>query len=182
MTNRQLSNRLPWYDGRMAREESEREDLLREATALVERIELQITSSTGGEDAESVPIVIGFRSNGAISIFFGGDPVYQFNAAGALRRAYCDGALFKATHGKLISLERVRRPDEVQLLSRELTNGEEAAFMFRMQDRLRALAISLERGSFRINGQVPTGADVLHRVKQWLAAHDGMPIAKTPRA
>jgi hypothetical protein len=166
----------------MAREESEREDLLREATALVERIELQITNAAGGEDAVSVPIVIGFRSNGAISIFFGSDPVYQFNAAGELRRAYCDGALFKATHGKLISLHRVRRTNEVKLLSRELTNGEETAFMFRMQDRLRALAISLDCGSFRIIGQMPSDADVLHRVKQWLAAHDGMPIAHTPRA
>ena len=182
MTNPPLSNRRLWYDGRMARDESEREDLLREASALVERIELQITNAAGGEDTDSVPVVVGFRSNGAISIFLGSDPVYQFNAAGELRRAYCDGALFKAARGKLITLERVRRPDEVQLLSRVLTNGEEGVFISRMQDRLRALAIGLDRGSFRINGQVPTGADVLHRVKQWLAAHDGMPIANTPRA
>ena len=71
-----------------------REDLLREATALVERIEL-VPHRDRQFDA-SEPIVVGFRADGALSIFFGDDPVYQFNAAGELRRAYCDGLLFKA--------------------------------------------------------------------------------------
>src|SRR5204863_2544475 len=78
----------------MAREESSREDLLREATALVERIELIPNGSTS--DGR---IVAGFRRNGALSVFFGEDPVYQFNAAGELRRAYTDGKLLKADRG-----------------------------------------------------------------------------------
>ena len=44
----------------MAREESEREDLLRDATALVERIELVFSTAT--TSAEN--IVVGFRRDG----------------------------------------------------------------------------------------------------------------------
>ena len=76
------------------------------------------------------PIVVGFRRDGALSIFFGDDPVYQFNAAGELRRAYCDGLLFKAVRGRLVSLRRVRgQHDEVQLVRHDLTRREQAAFL-----------------------------------------------------
>src|SRR5688572_18570527 len=65
----------------MARQEQDREDILREATALVERVELLIP-----EFPE--PIVAGFRRDGSASFFFGADPVLQFNAQGKLRRAF----------------------------------------------------------------------------------------------
>src|ERR1700704_5517811 len=99
----------------MAREESSREELLREATALVERVELipNVAISDGH-------IVAGFRRNGALSVFFGEDPVYQFNAAGELRRAYTNGKLLKADRGRLAALQRVRTQNEVQLVRHEL--------------------------------------------------------------
>src|SRR5262245_10991650 len=100
----------------MAREESDREDLLREATALVERIELIVDIGNAGQH-----VVAGFRTNGAASIFFGADPVYQFNAAGELRRAYCDGVLIKGSRGRLVSLSRKRLANESLLLSCEFT-------------------------------------------------------------
>src|SRR5215216_4505512 len=98
------------YAERMAREGSSREDLLREATALVERIELlprTTDRSMVASDLVGEHIIAGFRRDGALSIFFGEDPVYQFNAAGALRRAYCDGKLLKAARGRLAALQRV---------------------------------------------------------------------------
>jgi hypothetical protein len=159
----------------MARDESDREDLLREATALVERIELSLLASGGHS------VVIGFRANGAVSIFFGSDPVYQFNAAGELRRAYCDGLLFKARQHRLISLRRVRQPDQVQLVSHDQTDAEQRNFMNRMKELLRDLVGDLEYGRYRVVGQVPAEADVLQRVRDWLAAHDEPPIAATPR-
>jgi hypothetical protein len=173
----------------MAREESHREDLLREATALVERIELRLgtadnpigTGSARASCANDGPIVIGFRANGALSIFFGDDPVFQFNAAGELRRAYCGGRLIKAVRGRLVSLQRVRHQTEVQLLSQPLTDGEQSAFIASMQQRLRHLADALENGGYRVVGRVPADADVLGRVQEWLARHDGLPIAVTPR-
>ena len=47
----------------MARQEQEREDLLREAVALVERIEVQTAREQG-------TVVIGFRRDGAASVYF----------------------------------------------------------------------------------------------------------------
>jgi hypothetical protein len=167
----------------MAREESDREDLLREATALVERIELRPangTAAAGHADAAE-SIVIGFRANGAISFFFGADPVYQFNAAGELRRAYCDGLLFKAVRGRLVSLERVRTQNEVQLLKRELSDDDQTAFVARMRQRLVLLNQELNSGSLEIVGQVPQHSDILGRVRSWLAEHDATAIADSPR-
>jgi len=173
----------------MAREESHREDLLREATALVERIELRLgaadnligTGAARASCANDGHIVMGFRANGALSFFFGDDPVYQFNAAGELRRAYFGGRLIKAVRGRLVSLQRVRQQTEVQLLSRPLTDDQQSAFIASVQQRLRYLADALENGSYRVVGRVPADADVLGRVKEWLARHDGLQIAATPR-
>jgi hypothetical protein len=167
----------------MAREESSREDLLREATALVERIELvrrNIGRTTPATNASSGRVVAGFRPDGALSIFFGEDPVYQFTAAGELRRAYCDGVLLKAVRGRLATLQRVRTQQEVQLVRHELSEAAEAAFVARMAGYLRELASSLDANRFEIVGQVPPGADVLARLRAWLATHDQWPIAARP--
>ncbi len=64
----------------MARHEEEREDLMRDAKALVDRIELVVP---GFEE----PVVVGFRTNGAASFYFGQDAVYHFNSQLELRRA-----------------------------------------------------------------------------------------------
>jgi hypothetical protein len=160
----------------MAREESDREDLLREATALVERIELAPAGDAGAEH-----IVVGFRAGGAASIFFGADPVYQFNVAGELRRAFCDGLLIKASRGRLVSLSRERLAAEVQLHSRELTQDEQSNFVANICDRLQELADGLDRDRFKIVGQAPANADVVGRVRKWLDEHDGRSIANSPR-
>jgi hypothetical protein len=161
----------------MAGEEFDREDLLREATALVERIEL--VSDSGPLAGE--PIVIGFRANGAVSIFFGADPVYQFNAAGELRRAYADGLLYTADRGRLVSFQRVRTPEEVQLQRNELSDSEQAAFLARMRDDLARLWAQLQGRRLRASGQVPPQTDVLARVESWLGRHEDPPIAASPR-
>src|SRR5438132_2803772 len=169
----------------MAREESSREDLLREATALVERIELvphRSDSSTPASILDDARLVAGFRADGALSVFFGDDPVYQFNAAGELRRAFCDGELLKAVRGRLVALQRVRTQHEVQLVRHELSDSEQAAFLTQMVDHLRELAILLTARNFQVVGQVPPDADVLDRLRTWLAAHDRWPIAARPNA
>jgi len=187
----------------MARDESAREDLLREATALVERIELRAIgpasaveggatgsaravegSATGSASAVGAldhNVIVGFRPNGAASFFFGDDPVYQFNAAGELRRGFCNGLLFKAVRGRLVSLERQRQAGVVQLVSRELTDAEQSAFTATMQERLRGLAGVLQNGVYSVVGQVPWDGHVLGRVREWFSQHDGLPIARTAR-
>jgi hypothetical protein len=113
----------------MPSRESDREDLLREATALVERAELKIVG-------HAEPIVIGFRKDGSASFFFGADPVYQFNSAGELRRAYIGGLLYKAERGHLVALRRERTATEVSLVRSELTAYETTAFLMTLGGRL----------------------------------------------
>ena len=169
----------------MAHDESSREDLLREATALVERIELvphSFGASSAANDLGDAHVVAGFRADGALSVFFGEDPVYQFNAVGELRRAYCDGVLLKAVRGRLVTLQRVRTQHEVQLVRHELSDADQAAFLTQMTDYLRKLATTIGADSFHVAGQMPPGADVLGRLRTWLATHNRWPIAARPNA
>src|SRR5688500_8421146 len=106
----------------MAQRESNREDLMREATALIERAELVLPGA-------AEPVVVGFRRDGSASFFFGADPVYQFNAAGELRRAYVGGLLYKAVSRHLVALRRERTETETILLSCELSGEETAHFL-----------------------------------------------------
>jgi len=145
----------------MARDEQDREDLLREATALAERAELSLP-----EFAESV--VVGFRAGGAASVFFGADPVFQFNAAGELRRGFQDGRLIKAVGGRLYEMRRQRRAKEVQLLRREFTDEEAAGYLEDCRRQLDRLRERLAGGDFELIGQVPAGKDVVARIIEWL--------------
>jgi hypothetical protein len=161
----------------MARHESNREDLLRDATALVQRVEIAPIS---GRD--SANIVAGFRPDGAASIFFGADPVYHFNAAGEVRRAFCDELLYKATHGRLVSLRRVRHEQETLLFRHELSQTEQLAFFTKMRSLFAELAAMLIHGKYKVIGQVPDDADVVGRLKVWLAHWGGTRVADTPHA
>jgi hypothetical protein len=67
------------------------------------------------------------------------------------------------------------------LLSNELSDAEQSSFITSMCQRLRELAAELAAGRYIIVGQVPADADVLGRVRNWLATHDGLSIAKSPR-
>lgn len=145
----------------MSRQESPREDLLREATALVERAELVIP----GFDE---PIVVGFRRDGAASFFFGEDPVYQFNAAGELRRAYVCGLLYKAEKGKLIALRRERTPTETALVRHELTDAETITLLNTMRQLLLQLQTTLSTSSQQLLRELPPAADVSRRIAAWL--------------
>src|SRR6201999_1137217 len=94
---------------RMAREEEARENLLREAVALIARVELKV-------EGFDEPVVGGFRKDGAASFFFGQQIVYQFNQAGELRRGFFNGKLFKAEDRQLVELTRERIDGNVNLL------------------------------------------------------------------
>ena len=145
----------------MSRHEEQREDLLREATALIERVELTISGST-----ES--IVAGFRRDQSASVFFGQQLVYQFNSANELRRAFVDERLYKAECGRLVQLTRHRTNDEVQLLRHEVSVAETADFLAQASARLANLNAALKSGQFQIVGQVPNDADVVSQVRDWL--------------
>jgi hypothetical protein len=159
----------------MARHESDREDILREATALLERAELAVPG-------ESEPVVMGFRRDGSASIFFGGDAVYQFNSAGELRRAYVGGLLYKAQHGRLAELTRQRSDDAVVLLSRELLPDECATFLQQVHDRLAGLTRALADNTAALQRQVPPEGNVSGRIRNWLVQmRPQLVVARSPR-
>jgi hypothetical protein len=120
----------------MARSESDREDLIREATALRNRVEWQLPD-------EIEPVFAGVRSDGSLSIYFGADPVYQFTAAGGLRRAYVGGFLFRTQGTTLAKLNRERSTEETALLRRDLNTDELSQFLARMDEQLMQLRQSI---------------------------------------
>ncbi|REJ67760.1 MAG: hypothetical protein DWQ31_10250 [Planctomycetota bacterium] len=158
----------------MARQESDREDLLNEATALRERIEL----THSGEDE---PVTVGFRAGGDISFYFGPEVVYQFNAAGQLRRAHLGDRLIKAERGRLVALKRVRTPEATTLQRFDVDETQTAEIFAAMRSRLEALLKILERGDFHIVGQVPAEQPLIERIVRELPALLEAEVAPSPR-
>ena len=159
----------------MPRQQHDREDLLREATALVERISLRLS----GHDKE---IVVGFRRDGSASIYWGGSRVYQFTSGGHLRRAFVGDLLYKAEQGRLISLMRERKNDVVELTRRALSETQAQTFLIEMRERLERLHDALAKKSFTVLGQVSAEGDLLDRTACWLDEFVGrVEIAQSPR-
>jgi len=159
----------------MARKPNDREDLLREAKALVIRAELRVASF-------QEPIVVGFRSDGAASFYFGPEVVYQFNATGELRRAHLGGALFKSENRRLVRLTPTRTADSVELFRHEMTATESEEFLDAADKRLRQLREALLAQCVHIAGQVPAKADVVAQTRGWLEKRLGaIPLAESPR-
>lgn len=160
----------------MAREESDREDLLREATALVDRAEFQC------EGWDEV-VVCGFRRQGTLSLWIGPDEVYQFDSHQALRRVYWQAKLLKAERGRLVELTRKRTPRQTLLVRRELSESEEAEHLQRLARRVEQLRTVMRQGRYRLRGEVSaSGQSVTERLAQWLDRFPLPPsVAATPR-
>lgn len=159
----------------MARQESDREDLLREAVALVRRVELRVVD-------EPEPVTAGYRRNGALSLFFGADPVWQFNTAGELRRGYVAGKLLKAEAGRLVELTRVRTAAATELVPRVLDAAESQALLRAAAERIAKLRAALTAGRYEIVGQVPPDADVVGELSRSSSSFgDIVPVARSPR-
>ncbi len=141
----------------MAKNESDREDLIREAVALPERTELRVA---GFEEL----ITVGFRANSAMSVFLGQDPVYQFDPDGRLRRAYVDGFLYRSQHQTLAQLQRVRTESETQLLRHDLTADELAAFREVMVGQLTTIHGQITSGLASAIRTVPETLDLLPQI------------------
>ncbi|REJ89494.1 MAG: hypothetical protein DWQ34_19785 [Planctomycetota bacterium] len=132
----------------MSRLESDREDLMREATALRLRGELRLTASVE-------PVVAGRRSDGRWSIYFGGDPCYHFDVDGRLRRAFVAGLLYRTEGTTLAALQRVRTGEETVLRRRDLDELELGTVLDAMQVRLAELRDALRNGSAQLVRQHP---------------------------
>lgn len=132
----------------MARQETDPEDLFSESTALVRRAEL-----AGRGLAE--PVVVGFRRDGGLSVYFGPDPAYHFDPAGRLKRAYRGGRLYRTQGETLAELTRERTPKETALRRRDLRPEECEAFLAEMVGRVTSLGARRGRGEVRVTRQFP---------------------------
>jgi hypothetical protein len=159
----------------MARVPEEREELLREARALVVRAEMEV-------DGFDEPVVVGFRRTGAASFYFGQDVVYQFNTASELRRAYLDGEMYKSEKCRLVRLHPRRTDESLELVSHELTPAETTEFLSAAAARIRALQSALCQNRYRLIAQVPQDQDVPKQIRQRLASLPAqIALAETPR-
>lgn len=133
------------------RNESDREDIMREATALRRRASFAV-------EGLPEPIVAGFRARDFFSVFFDQDPVYQFDDNGRLRRAYRNGLLYRTQGSTLARLTRVRTKEQTELQRTDLTADELAEFLNEMRGFIEALLAALESGVVPTE-KVPADAD-----------------------
>jgi len=127
----------------MARHESDREDLVKEATAYRLRGELV---SSDWED----PVFLGFRKEGACSIYFGSDPVYQFDTQGRLRRAFVANRLYRSEGETLCSMQRRRGETETAFIRSDLLIQQCEFFQWGMHEAIRQLLEVLSSGRYQI--------------------------------
>ncbi len=158
----------------MAREEHPREDLMRDARALVHRAEIQLSSEPH--------LVIGRHATGAVSFYFGDDPVFHLNSRGQLRRAYVGGRLYKAEAGNLIEMQRVRTPGQVELRSRTLQPSQLEEFTRSVIQRLTDVVAEVDRGTYTLVAELPDQSGVVEEITLWLRPYLTSPleIASTP--
>jgi hypothetical protein len=149
--------------------------MLRDAHALSPRAEIQWRH--GDEPSTAF---IGFRGD-SLSVYFGEDPVFHFNAQGQLRRAFVGNELIKADHGRLVALARERSESHVALISRQLDAAAEAQVIAELERQLHALRASLAAGDVSVRGQFPPDGDAIQRLRRWFEAHAAVSIAESPR-
>lgn len=150
----------------MARTESDKEDLIAEATALVERAEFQRTETVGeasGAASRCETLTVGYRNNGSLTVYFDQDPFYQFDADGLLRRAFEGGFLYRSEANTLAKLHRERTETQTTLQRTDLTETQLTEFRQRMDARLSELRQMLKSGAFVSPRQVSQRGDIVPR-------------------
>ncbi len=138
----------------MARHSSDREDLLAEVVALTPRAAFRIPD-------RDEQIFAGRRTDGRWSVFFGGDPVYHFDAENRLRRAFVGGLLYRSQGTTLARLTRQTTATETVLLRHDLDPVELAAFLAEMYHILGQLVGALIQGVVSLNQSIPEDVDYL---------------------
>lgn len=144
----------------MARQETDKEDLIRDATALVERAEIIC-------EEWSTIITIGFFRDGRCAVYIDQDPFYQFDSSGLLRRAFESGFLYRSQGSTLAQINRRRstsknsETETVVLCRNDLSVSELHQFRERMTLHLNRLHNSIELGKYSVcravtsDGKIP---------------------------
>jgi hypothetical protein len=148
----------------MARHESDREDLMREATALIRRAELSYPGRS-----ENDPVITGFRRDQSLAVYFGADPVYQFDDQHRLRRAFVSGHLYRTQGQTLARLTREHRRDETVLHRHDLNADELQAFLQSAKNQLTELHRAIASNAARVLATIPADGDLLPELEAFLA-------------
>jgi len=160
----------------MAREEIDREDLIRDGTAMVVRAECRF------RDCDRV-MTIGFRSNGAASFYFDTDWVWQFDRFGRVRRGFDRGRWIKAERGQLVVLERHRSPEVVIMSDSSEDDSEASHRLQRLSGELRRLGESIHSEGLVVVRAVPNETTFRESLRSWLQGLVfPLPIAWSPHA
>lgn len=130
----------------MARNESDREDLMAEAVSLIRRIEYTLATDRS-------LIVAGFNALGWLFVYVGHDVMYRFDEECRLRRAFVDGLLYRTEGSSLSSLDRRRTVDPqnpdaapiTTLVRRTLSSDELSEFRQRMVDEIGTVLETIEK-------------------------------------
>lgn len=147
----------------MAREIYPREDLLRDAAALVERAALRI-------EGEIEPVLIGFRREGGASVYFGEEPVLHFNERGELRRAFIGDRQYRADRGRWSEARRSSEEGRVRVARISLDAAENELLHRQLCERLRDCRAAIASGAYAVEGQVPPDGDIVGRIARWIAS------------
>jgi len=112
----------------MAKQKADREDLFREGTAMPIRGRLLI---------DQQDVVIGFRDDGAFSLYWDQDPVFQFDADRQLRRVFLNCNRYKSQNRRLVRLtqpaaDQTAAVGRLRLLEETVSADEEAQILQRL--------------------------------------------------
>lgn len=143
----------------MARDAQDREDLMRDAVALVERMQIRL-----GDRA----VVIGFRQSGAGSIYLGSDPAYHFNSRRELRRAIVRDVLYKAESHRLVAMRRERDTTAVILRRHELTDEELNSMLAEFEMHRSHLLHAFTDEAIQIDREIAIEPRLSDRVARWI--------------
>lgn len=154
----------------MPRQEHDKEDLIADATVLVDRAEYRLPGSL----LNGCLVTAGFRASDQLSVYFEQDPFYQFDPDGRLRRGLEDGYLYRSQTSTLARMHRERDKNQTMLVRHDLTVPELAAFRQRMLQRLSSFLKALAAANVTRERHVLVSADFEPRLQQRLMTIVGL--------
>lgn len=136
----------------MAREKQRREDLLRDAVAYKRRILLAL-------EWQGCEFFAGQRAQAGWSLYFDESPVLQFDSVGELRRLFIDDRKLLVQGGRLVELRRATDQPGSRMVHdhHQLSSESEQEIQKRCREYLQRAQEAVDKGAYRLVGQVPSG-------------------------
>lgn len=140
----------------------EHEDLLRDGRNMPVRAATMIGKTR---------VIIGFRSNGQVSIYCGQDPVFQFNADKEIRRVYFRGERYAANGRALCRLKSIDNSAKLTFQS-EPASPDVVDQIFREFDQWRLQIIESTNWEFADRSE----SDFATRLRTWIETLPQRPV------